>query len=405
MNKHEPVQIDMTRAQLGSVGPRIAVASLVLGVLGLIVAIILGRSMHDGMKHFWFSYHVNFCYFLSIALGALFFVLLYHQVRFDAGVVTRRLMETAAVMVFPMAVLALPMLLNVHTLFQWSHASLLKSEEMLRYKLPYLNEPFFYIRVVVYFLCFMLFSAMFLSRSVAQDREDGTHLTFQMRFLSAGAMVCYATCVTFLAFDFVKSLDFKWHSDVFGVYFWAGSCIGGMAFVTVSAMALQATGRLNGIINTEHYHDLGKFLFGFVFFWAYVGFGQYMLIWYTNLPEETHWYLWRQTGTWVVVELIILFGAFLLPFLGLLVNFAKRSRPALGFWAVWLLAMHWVDMYWMIAPQMRLTHVPLNFIDPACFVGIGGLFVAAYATLSGAFPLVPVKDPKLGVSLTFENNP
>ena len=141
-------------------------------------------------------------------------------------------------------------------------------------------------------------------------------------------------------------------------------------------------------------------------FWGYIAFSQYLLIWYANIPEETQWYLVRQSGPWLWVSLVLLFGGLLIPFCGLLSRHAKRRRWSLAFWAVWLLAMHWIDLYWIIMPNLGVragTH-PTAAIDVCLFVGIGGVYLAGLLHLAGQHPLLPVADPRLGESLAFENN-
>ena len=109
------------------------------------------------------------------------------------------------------------------------------------------------------------------------------------------------------------------------------------------------------VITVEHYHDLGKLLLTFMVFWGYIAFSQYLLIWYGNIPEETQWYLVRQTGGWQWISLIFLVGGnCLIPFCGLLPRFVKRQKLLLGFWALWLLVMHWIDLYWIVMPD-RIT--------------------------------------------------
>ena len=172
----------------------------------------------------------------------------------------------------------------------------------------------------------------------------------------------------------------------------------------VAALAqAQSTGRLTDWITTEHYHDMGKLLFSFVIFWGYIAFSQYMLIWYANIPEETMWYLTRQTGTWLPVSLILLFGGLLIPFFGLLPRWVKRNKMLLAFWAVWLLVVHYVDVFWLVMPSHTPEAAYFGPVDAGCLVGLGGLYLAGLLRVAGNRPLVPSKDPRLGEALAFEN--
>ena len=143
-------------------------------------------------------------------------------------------------------------------------------------------------------------------------------------------MMAFAVTSCFAAFDWLMSLDPHWFSTIYGVYFFSGAVVGFLAFVTLAALVLERVGLLKGKISEEHYHDLGKLQLGFLMFWAYIAFSQYLLIWYANIPEETGWYLVRQNGGWQWVSLLLLFGHFVLPFCGLMSRRAKRNRITLA---------------------------------------------------------------------------
>jgi hypothetical protein len=156
-------------------------------------------------------------------------------------------------------------------------------------------------------------------------------------------------------------------------------------------------------ITVEHFHDLGKFLFAFVVFWAYIAFSQYMLIWYANLPEETGWLLRRQTHGWGGVGLLLIAGHFALPFVALLSRVPKRMPFLLAAAAAWLLVMHAVDLYWLVMPEASPSTPRLHAVDLLVLFGMGGLFVAWWAQALAARSLIPVRDPRLSESLHFEN--
>ena len=179
-----------------------------------------------------------------------------------------------------------------------------------------------------------------------------------MQAFSPISLILYAITVTLASFDLLMSLDPHWYSTIYGVYYFSGCAVGIFATLIILSVLLQRWGLLRETITAEHYHDLGKFLFGFVFFWGYIAFSQYMLIWYANIPEETIWYGRRGTSTvdymitltwpWGAISVALLFGHLLIPFAGLLSRHAKRRKPVLVFWAVWLLVFHWIDVSWQI---------------------------------------------------------
>jgi hypothetical protein len=224
-----------------------------------------------------------------------------------------------------------------------------------------------------------------------------------MEAASTAGLILFAFTVTFFAFDYVMSLTPHWYSTIYGVYVFAGAILSFFAFLPILAYVVQGWGALRRAITTEHYHDLGKLVFAFTVFWAYIGFSQYMLMWYANLPEETVWYLARQTGGWTAVSIFLIFGHFLVPFLALMSRNVKRRLPLLLAGAGWMLLMHYVDVTWLVRPAHSPGAVPLSLMDLATFVGIGGVFCAALVRRLSAHALVPVKDPRLHESMSFEN--
>jgi len=157
------------------------------------------------------------------------------------------------------------------------------------------------------------------------------------------------------------------------------------------------------LITIEHYHDMGKFVFAFVVFWAYIAFSQYMLYWYANIPEETVWFLKRQTGQWEAWSWLLLLGHFIVPFLALISRIPKRRKETLIAGAAWMLFMHWVDIYYIAMPPTSEGRVPLSLLDLTAMLGVGGFFVASVATRLRDRSLVARRDPRLDESLAFEN--
>jgi hypothetical protein len=167
-------------------------------------------------------------------------------------------------------------------------------------------------------------------------------------------------------------------------------------------MGLQNTGRLTKVVSAEHFHDYGKLMFAFTFFWGYIAFSQYMLYWYANIPEETAWFLRRSANGWGWVGLTTLFATFMAPFAGLVSRYAKRNRKMLAFWACWIIIAQWINLYWVVMPEFS-EHFTVSVMDLTCFVGIGGLWIAGITRLAMGNSLVPTKDPRLDESLRFEN--
>ena len=375
-----------------------------IGVAGLAASGLLATLADDAGVRFYTSYLTSFVYFLTIAIGALFFVLIQFATRAGWSVAVRRLAEaTAPNLAFPMAFLLLPVLLGLHTLYPWTNHAVVEGDHLLEAKAAWLNVPFFLARTAIYFVVWGALAIWFHRRSIEQDRTGDKILTNRMEAASTAGLILFAFTVTFFAFDYVMSLTPHWYSTIYGVYVFAGSILGFFAFLPLLASALQGLGALRETVTAEHYHDLGKLVFAFTVFWAYIGFSQYMLMWYANLPEETVWYLARQTGGWTPVSVFLVFGHFLVPFLALMSRNVKRRLPLLLAGAGWMLLMHYVDVFWLVRPAHSPGRVPIALMDVATFVGIGGIFGAALVRRLAAHALVPIKDPRLSRSLSFEN--
>lgn len=391
------------KRHLGEAGERLWRWALASGLAFLAASVGIGVTAGDGGRSFYFAYALNFAYVLSLSLGALFFVLLQHLTRAGWSVVVRRLAEGIAATLPVLALLLVPILVGMPQLYHWTHADAVAADHLLHGKSPYLNVPFFLIRWVLYAVIWGLTVRTFVGRSLAQDASGDPELTVLMQKRAAPAMLGFGITITFASIDLLMSLDPHWFSTIFGVYFFAGSVVGFFALLAVLALALQRGGLLRHAITTEHYHDIGKLLFAFVVFWAYIAFSQYMLYWYANIPEETGWFLRRQTNGWGWVGLILLFGHFLLPFAALLARSPKRSRTALGLAAGWMLLMHWVDLYWVAMPELHPESPLPRLVDLTAAVGVIGVWFAAAVFIMRRRSLVAERDPRLEESLGFEN--
>ncbi len=380
---------------------RLPKLGLVLAVLGLGGSLALGLLSHDGRHQLWHSWLVGSLFVLSVALGGLFFVLVHHATQAGWSVVVRRIAENAMATLPFLALLFVPLLFGMHDLFHWSHADAVAADPLLAHKRPYLNVPFFLIRTLAYFGIWSFLAIWFGRLSRLQDQTGDHELTRRMRRASAPGLLLFAISVTFFAFDWVMSLDPHWYSTIFGVYFFAGSTVAFFAFLAL--VALGQRHMLARVLNAEHLHDIGKLLFAFVAFWAYMAFSQYLLIWYANLPEETGFFAQRLNGSWRPASAVLALGHFVVPFFFLLPRTTKRHTTALAAASVWLLVMHLLDLYWLVMPSLHADGMAPSLLDLATLIGCGGVFLAAFGWSQSRQALVPLRDPRLPESLTFEN--
>lgn len=363
-----------------------------------------------------FAYLFAFLTVLSIALGSLAFVLIQHVTRAGWSAVVRRVAETSAATLPLFALLFIPIVvLGFHHLYPWSH----ETDKVLEAKRWWLgaNEgngsmTKFIVRAVIFLGIWSLLGTFLWRTSTKQDTitDAGArdNITFKLWTWSAGGVFLYALSQSFAAVDWEMSLLPHWYSTMYGVYYFAGSMVGFYSFLALTVMALQKGGMLKKAVTTEHFHDIGKFMFGHTVFWAYITFCQFMLIWYANIPEETEFFMMRMEGGWLNVSLAMPVIHFFLPFFLLLSRHVKRNRTGLAVAAVWLLSVHVLDLYWNVLPNYHEhgAHHPVlapALVDVTAFVGIAGLFLAVFSFLLKRNAVVAIGDPRLDESLVHEN--
>jgi hypothetical protein len=386
------------------------VALLVGWALGSMVSASFGMA----------SYLTALIYGITLAVGCLFFVLIQHLCRAGWSVVVRRIAELVMVMIIPLAVLFLPilgsLLFGEGTLYRWDDPNYATEHHLpmavWAEKTRWLAPGWFTLRAIVYFAIWSGLALFFYRGSVAQDASGDKAVTNRLQYWSGPAVMAFSLTTTFAAFDWVMSLAPMWFSTMFGVYLFAGSILAAHCVITVGAYMLQKQGALRDEVTVEHYHDLGKYMFGFVFFWTYISFSQYLLIWYGNIPEETHWFYHRQLGSWKTLSLVLVFFHWMLPFAGLMSRHVRRNPTLLFAWAVYLLVVHFIDIYWMIMPESRPTegaevgtiggHVGV-LSSILCGAGMLALLTGLVLRLASQTKVVAVRDPRLRESIAFEN--
>jgi hypothetical protein len=394
-----------------TLGPKVAAKMAPVALAGavvLAVGLALRVVLFDESNVFR-VFLTGFAYVLSLSLGMMFFVLFQHATRAGWSVTVRRVAELMASSIPGIAVLFIGVLcgvlLGANGGYPWTNAGLVAGTPLLRHKAAYLNTPFFVIRAVFYFAVWWWLARRLLGLSNAQEKTGDPNLTVRMERVSLVGLLAFAFTVTFASFDWFMSLSPEWFSTIYGVYYFAGAAVAGVAALILILMGLQATGRLTSVVTVEHYHDLGKLLFAFVIFWGYIAFSQYLLIWYANIPEETTWYLERQIDGWQWTSVVLLVGNLFIPFFGILSRSAKRCKPVLAFWAIWLLVFHWLDLYYLIMPGREGTSPVPGPSDALVVLGMAILWLSGVLVLvAGKYTLLATGDPRLHEALNFENH-
>ncbi len=395
---------------------RVSMALLALGVAGLGAsgyAIFAGGDKLTALT----SYLVAFMFVATVGVGCMFFAMLQHLVGARWSVAIRRIAENFGAPLWLLIPLFIPIALNVPTLFhewagplnvptlfhEWAGPGPL--EEIVKAKVAYLNQPFFFIRAAFYLVSWAVLGYVVYKRSVELDKDGDPNLILRLRRMAPPGVLVFGVTLTFAGFDWMMSLDPTWASTMFGVYTFAGTFLSALSTVALTGRLLHQFGYLKGVVNEEHFHDIGKFMFGFIVFWAYIAFSQFFLIWYANIPEETLWFRKHWTyedHDWSTVGWALIGLQFLLPFFAILSRHAKRNAAIMIPVAALLIVMHYVDLFWVVMPLFRKV-ASFEWTDAAALCGVAGIYLGLVVRTFGAAPLVPVKDPFLPDSLEYDN--
>lgn len=372
----------------------------VLAVVGIIFSAI-GAVVNP--HQFAYSWFFAFYYFFTIALGGFFWVTLHYACDSAWSVLPRRVWENMLGLLPLFFVLFLPLLWFDFRDVLWKWMSPLHANDHeLALRSGYLNPTFFYIRVACYFFYFTLAGLYYRRESVLQDIDGNPVLTRRMHDHSYLALVIFGILETFLGFDWLMGLDWRWFSSLFGVYNFTICAQASMAAGIVIVAMLRFAGFLRPM-NFEHFHLMGKLLFGFTIFWAYIAFGQFLLIWYGNIPEETIFYNDHNRGLWVYFSYLIIVGKFAFPTIYLLAQDTKKSLRALTFIAAWILLMHGVELYWYIMPYAHQGSILPSWQDFVAFITVGSILGYAYIRITALASVFPTRDPRLVECLTITN--
>ncbi len=359
---------------------------------------VLATGFVVGWERFWVNWIFWFLFVLTIGLGCLFLVALEHVVGAKWSVPLRRVPEKLSGLALLMGPALLLALFALPVLYPWTRPGA-QDDPVMAGKAAWLNLPFFVVRVVACIGLWLVAYRVLVSGSARQDHEKDPRFNVRARRFAPVFMVIFGITITIVAFDWISSLEPAWYSDVFGVYIFAGTFLAGLAATTLSVLYLLARGKLPGV-KPDHVYNLGGFMFAFTVFWAYIGFAQYLLMWYANLPEEVFWYRERLEGLWGALVLILAVFHFFVPFLVLIPRTAKTETRRLIWIAAIILLAHWLDLYWMIFPALGKGPVfswpELSFA--AFFISAGLLW---FRRLMGSGATMPVGDPFLREGLEF----
>lgn len=385
-------------------------AVCVLLSLGLFYFTGSSENPGVGFRAFFHSYLANFMFCLSLCLGALFFVMVQYLVRAAWSASIRRIAELLAYTIPWWSLMFVPILAMVlfttsTALYEWNAGPGNGLSSLVESKLGYLNPGFFAIRALVYITIWTVSARIYFSMSRRQDDTGDTEINIKLQKWAGPLIMLFALSVNFAAFDWMMSTDAAWFSTIYGVYLFAASMLSFFATMILMCFMLQRSGRIEKLVTVEHFHDMSKFQFGFIVFWGYIAFSQFLLYWYGNIPEETLWYKHRMEHGWQYIGLLLIAFHFALPFLGTMSRHVRRSPAVMAGWAGFILVVHWLDMMFLILPNAAPVSVALIIGHLVGWIGMMSIFLALFLLRSGETPLVATKDPWLPDALAYHVGP
>jgi len=338
-------------------------------------------------------------YFVGLGLAGILFLAFHYLLTAGWSVCIKRTAEAVASTIPIGALLVVFTLFGAGVLYEWTHTAAVEADPLLSQKTGWLNLPFFVVRTLIYFGVWILFSHLLVRHSRRQDSTGGLAAQRRNTALSAAFIALFFVTFSLASFDWLMSLEPHWYSTMFAVHQFAGLFVAGLSVMTITVILLKRRGALAGILTEHHLHDLGKLLLGFTTFWMYIWFCQYMLIWYSNLPEEVGFYENRVQGSWGVLTIVSLLANWLIPFLVLLPRPTKHHENTLLIICTLLLLGHWLDLFLIIQPVFEPSAPRFGLWEIAPVAAGVALFVIVLRRGLAAADPVPQKDPYLEESL------
>lgn len=388
----------------------ITIGLMVIGLITLIAGFLTDHApegvSHDEYHHtrIWANLLVNGWFFMGIALLATFFMALQYVAEVAWSVAVKRVYEAVSSYLPVGAVIMFLILLagqfHVHHLYHWMDPDVInpespKYDEVIANKHGYFTPWFFWLRTIAYLVIWNLFQRGFIKRSLEEDLQGGTAIHFKNMAKGAMFLVFFAVTSSTAAWDWMMSIDVHWFSTMYGWYSFAGMWISAMITIILFVLFLKRKGYLPQV-NDSHIHDLGKWVFAVSFLWSYLWFCQFMLIWYTNIPEETIYFQERLHDfgymglMWTVFVLNFVF-----PMILLMSRDAKRNYFFLTIVGCIIFVGHWLDVFMMVMPGTVHGAWHLGWVEIGIALGFLGLLLFTINRALTKAPLMVQKHPYL----------
>jgi len=378
---------------------RIQRNALIVGALGLIALVIgIFLTPKAGLQSYLWAY----IFWSGITLGCLGVYLLHNVVGGNWGVVIRRFLESG-IRTLPLIFIGIiPVVIGMYMgfLYIWTKPEYLSAAASVAAKRGYLTPWFFVVRVIFYFAIWFLWGFRLLRLSDEQDRTGDPEqvIAGRMKRFSAPGLAIFVFTSSWAFIDWIMSLQPEWYSTIFPWWFTVGQVLLTFSFSVALLVLFSNSKPFAGILNFQHFNDLGNLMLCFTMLWAYMGFAQFLIIWAENLPEEIPWFLRRFSNGWGYLAFFIAIFHFCVPFFLLLMRFIKRNPKYIYWVAIWIIAIRLVDVFWVVIPSFegRDKYLTIAWTDIVAAIGIGGIWIGFFMWNLKSRTLLPLHDPRLG---------
>lgn len=360
--------------------------------IGLITFLV---GLKVDSERMWHAYLVAYFFFVSLSLGGLFFTAISNLTNAGWSVSVRRISEAFTAYLPYAVLLTIPLLVGAKDLYTWLDPEVVAADSLLQGKASYLNQGFFHIRLLAFFAMWLFFAWKIVTNSIKQDETGEESYTHSNAKLSIAFVLVFALSYSLYSVDLMMSLEAHWFSTMFGVYTFSGLFQSFMAMMCLFTIYMIKKDYLKGFADENHVHDLAKYMWAFTIFYAYIGFCQFMLIWYANLPEETIFFMHRTHGAWFWISVSLVVFKFIVPFLALAPRAAKRNFCHVRNVAILILITQFVDNYWLVYPNLDHDKAVFSFWEIGVFLGFLGLFLLQVHMFLAKNNIVAIKDPRL----------
>lgn len=360
-----------------------------------VVSFILG-FMFDA-KRTWANYLLNNYYFLSLAVGAAFFGAIQYIAQAGWSAAFKRIPEAMAAYIPFAAPMFILLFFGMHHLFEWTHEEVVQHDHLLQHKSPYLNVPFFFARVVVFFAAWIILTKWLRKLSVREDQAGGMEYFLKSELYSKIFIFVIAITFSVFAIDMLMSLEPNWFSTIFAAKSFIAAFMHGSSVITLIAIILYRSGKLE-ILNRSHLHDFTRYIFMTSILWGYFNFAEFMLIWYGNIPEETSWFVHRWDGAFKVLFFANIIINWFIPFVVLMPRKTSRRKLFITPVIILLIIGQYTELYYIIWPAV-VHEAKFGLLEIGTFLGFLGLFSWVVSTWLTKADLIPKNHPYLEESV------